>query len=206
MTATILRLIALALAALLYCVSARASTTEDAIAVTPKLVCTVGHAISSSFNARQCDAISDALARTSEPKNLLAMMVIESEMDWEAQAWYVLDGRVVVDVGLLGIHCVVGRKGLCTNWPVKGVRPIDGLQVLGRNIEAGARVLAKKRQVGGVRGLDHYAGDLDGHTGYSANVAALVAAFGGVKVQVKSKRVRELARKIAKACAQEPRS
>jgi hypothetical protein len=198
-------LLLLAWAALFFAVPpARAETTTERAKVTPALVATVSRALSRPMDARQCQVVSDTLATTAEPRNLLAIMVLESGMDREAQAWYVLGGRVVVDVGLMQVRCIL-RHGRCTNWPVRGLTVVQ-LQDVGTNISAAERLLAKKRRLGGARALDWYAGDKDGSSGYSANVAALVAAFGGVEVQVKSSRVRELVRKIAEAVRREKRS
>jgi hypothetical protein len=187
----------LPLAALLLASPAHATTTERA--VSPALVCTVSRAISRQLDESQCRAVSDALIVTAEPRTLLAIAVIESGLKIGAESWYTRGGRVVGDFGLLGVHCVLSRKGRCENWPVRGVQPVDTLTTIMRNIEAGAKVLAKKRKTCRRRALDCYRGDATGRLGRTADVAAILAAFGGVEVQARSKRVREIAKRIAAA-------
>lgn len=197
-----IRLLLLAWAALFFCVPA----ARAELSVTPELICAVAQSVARSWDERQCQWVSEDLNATAEPRNLLAIAVLESTLDFRSQSWYVRDGRPVVDVGLLAVHCIVGRKGTCTNWPVKGVAPIDSLQVFPANIKAGAAVLAKKRKTCGDRALDCYVGDATGKSGRTADVAAIVAAFGGVEVQAKGKRVRELVRRIAAAVRRERKS
>ena len=123
----------------------------DQRTVTPDLVTRVQDAIrwrEPAWNARQAEEAARQLNRDPRPRELLAIAVLESALDLDAQAWYVLHGRVVVDVGLMGVHCVVGRKGTCTNWPVRGLRPTDELRTFEANIGAARRILAKKRRHG----------------------------------------------------------
>jgi len=193
-----LQLLALAWAALLYVVPARADDVE----VTPALVCTVAHALRQPWQADRCQAVAAALATTREPATMLAIAVLETGM--RPTKRHLRNGPKVVDVGLLGVACRL-RRGHCTNWPVRGMTVAE-LQDTRTNIEAGARVLAKKRRINHARALDFYAGDLDGSSGYTANVGAIVAAFSGVELRVESQRVRELARKIASAVRRERKS
>jgi hypothetical protein len=175
-------------------------TTTERSAV--DLVCTVAHALKQPWPVDRCQAVAAALATTREPKTMLAVAVLESDM--RPTKRHLRNGPKVADVGLLGVACRL-RHGRCTNWPVRGLT-VAALQDPRTNIMAAARVLAKKRARCGARALDCYAGDPDGSSGRTGDVRALVAAFAGVELQVKKARVRELVRKIAAAVRRGARS
>jgi hypothetical protein len=83
------------------------------------------------------------------PSLLLAVMVNESDMDEQAARPTVKNGSLYAkDSGLMGIRCVLDKKGTCTNGYVRGMawkKLMDPFT----NIELGARELARWK-TGGV--------------------------------------------------------
>lgn len=127
----------------------------------------------------------------------MAMSLAESDFRVRAQR---VDGRAL-DEGLMGVRCVVGRRGRCTNWPVRGLTPKQLLEPR-RNIMAGTQILADLHH-GDMAG---YNGDHSGTDRYPRKIAAIAAALGGVEVRVRGRRLRELVRKIAAAVVREHKS
>jgi soluble lytic murein transglycosylase-like protein len=176
-----------------------------AAATSPEVVCAVQHAVrwrEAAWTERECRDrardFADAGRRWGfSPTQLAAMSLAES--DFRVRAWRV-DGSAL-DEGLMGVRCVVGRLGRCTNWPVRGLTPRQLLEPR-RNIMAGTQILADLHH-GDVAG---YNGDHSGTDRYPRKVAAIAAALGGVEVRVRGRRLRELVRKIAAAVTREKKS
>jgi hypothetical protein len=85
------------------------------------------------------------------PSLLLAVMVNESDMDEHAAPITLKNGSIYAkDSGLMGIRCVLDKKGMCTNGYVRGLswkKVMDPLT----NIELGARELSRWRTGGVVK-------------------------------------------------------
>jgi len=181
------------------CGPARASEVR----VTPELVCAVQDAIrwrDGQWSAERCARLSQAFAATPEPRVTLAVAVLESDLRPGAVAW---SSKNVADVGLCAVRCVLDAAGICSNGPARG-KTLTELQDPETNIRVAAMILKQKRhRFGRHRYLASYNGNPDGSNGYAENVKALVAAFAGAEVRVRSKRVRELARKIAASLRRE---
>jgi hypothetical protein len=152
-------------------------------AVTSATLCRVQHAIRwqvPAWTEAQCDRVAGALNVTSAPTTFAAIAIIESDLRPRAIAWH---GPRVADVGLLGIRCILGERGRCTNGAATGYTP-EQLQDAETNI-AVANVLWTAN---GGRLSRWNAGSRD----HAANVGAISAALAGVRVPTKSKRVRKL--------------
>jgi hypothetical protein len=182
---------------------AHGQTTERATEVTPALVCTVAHALRQPWQADRCQAVAAALETTREPATMLAIAVLESDMRPHAVAWH---GRRLADIGLMGIRCRLGARRTCENGPAKG-KTLAQLKDPVVSVMVAEEVMRWKRaRVGHRRAVAAYAGDADGSSGRTADVGAIVAAFSGRELWVKSQRARELARKIAAAVRMGKRS
>jgi hypothetical protein len=198
---TYLRLLLLAWAAFLMFVGPARAETKEKAAV--DLVCVVAHALKQPWSADRCQAVAAALATTREPKTMLAVAVLESDMRPHAVAWH---GRHLVDVGLMGIRCRLGARRTCQNGPARGLTPAQLANPVTSVMVAEDIMQWKRARVGKRRALAAYAGDADGRSGRVGDVRALVAAFAGVELPVKKARVRELVRRIAAAVRRERRS
>jgi soluble lytic murein transglycosylase-like protein len=97
------------------------------------------------------------------PALILAVMINESDLNEQAVATHFRDGTLYAkDSGLMGIRCVVGKDGRCTNGNVRGLSWKMVMDPV-KNIELGARELAHYRDGGGVtrvtvRSLDRRSG------------------------------------------------
>lgn len=195
MTRALLRILALALAALFFAVPARAET------VTAAKVCNVQSALRWSrpaWTERRCREVAAALSVLPEPATMLAVLANESNMRADAIR---RGGADVYDIGLAGIRCRV-ENGRCTNGPARGytvgqlMDPVVNVIV--------AHVLAT---VKGARWLQRWNGD----PGYAERIHVLAAAIRGEEVEVRGKgpkwkRIRELVRRIVAARANERKS
>ncbi len=160
---------------------------RDGPSISPALLCRVQSAIrhkSPAWPAEKCERVAAALNVTTAPRTLLAIAINESDLRERAIAWH---GPRVADIGLLGIRCLVGYDGRCTNGPARGYTVAE-LQSVEQNI-AVANVL-----------LTNLAGDVQGWNrrsrGYAKRIRALVAALDGRRVEVRSARTREQVRRI----------
>jgi hypothetical protein len=121
------------------------------------------------------------------PALLLAVMIQESDLDENAARLSHGKTGPARDSGLMGIRCVLGRGGRCTNALVRGLTWRQVMQPH-TNIELGARYLAHYRAAGGCRHRDHaYWAHYNHGTRYIAHgrarlyprhVAALYTALG----------------------------
>jgi len=178
------------------CLCSPARAEIKASAVTAELVCNVQDAIrwrEPAWTSSRCDRIAAALNATPAPAVLLAVAINESDLRPRAIARH--GDRS--DVGLLGIRCVHGKGHRCTNGPAAGLT-IRSLMEPTTNIRVGAAVLASKASVEDWNGA--------GRDGYATRIAAIVAALGGARVEVKNRRVRKLVEQIAAAVNNERRS
>ena len=178
---------------------------SDAVLVSTEVVCAVQHAVrwrEAEWTKMECRDrardFADAGRRWGfSPTQLVAMSLAESDFRVGAQR---VDGGAL-DEGLMGVRCVVGRRGRCTNWPVRGLTPRQLLEPR-RNIMAGAQILAELHH-GDEAG---YNGDHSGTDRYPRKVAAIAASLGGVEVRVRGRRLRELVRKVVAAVVREHES
>ncbi len=84
------------------------------------------------------------------PTLLLAVMINESDLNEKAVNTTMRGGVVYAkDSGLMGIRCILDSRGRCSNGPVKGLAWTAVMDPL-KNIELGARELARYRDGGGV--------------------------------------------------------
>ena len=167
--------------------------------VTPELVCTVAHALKQPWSADRCQAVAAALETTHDPTSMLAVAVLESDMRPHVVAWH---GRRLADIGLMGIRCRLGARGTCEtceNGPARGLTLRQLADPVTSIVVAEDIMRWKRARVGHRRAYAAYAGDATGRSGRTADVRAIVAAFGGVEVASKKERVRGLVRKIARA-------
>jgi hypothetical protein len=82
------------------------------------------------------------------PALLLAVMINESDLDEKAARVSHPDGGIAKDSGLMGIRCVLGPRGRCTNSFVRGM-PWRTVMDPVANVELGALYLAHYRDGGG---------------------------------------------------------
>jgi hypothetical protein len=115
-----------------------------------------------------CEKIAHAVVDSSErfhisPALLVAVMINESDMNEKAFRT-TMKGRNVYakDGGLMGIRCVVDKRGRCMNGNVRGRSFADVMDPV-TNIALGARELAHWRDGGGVTSVTIRTRDRDGH-------------------------------------------
>jgi hypothetical protein len=116
-----------------------------------------------------CQALADGVltsARRHElaPALLLAVMMNESDLDEKAARVSHPDGGLAKDSGLMGIRCVIGPRGRCTNGFVKGMAWRAVMDPL-TNVELGAVYLAHYRDGGGRSTIQVRTRDADGTIG-----------------------------------------
>jgi hypothetical protein len=206
-TSTALRILALAWASLFVVVPSRAGQGST---ITPELICLVKDAIrwrDPTWRTSTCTTVAKAISSASEPTVTLAIAILESDLrEKETSAVVRYAGARAVDVGLMGVRCILqGAGNRCTSGPARGLT-VHELQDPATNIAIGSAILDEKRRIYGSGYLSAYNGDRDGSNGYAGNVAAIVAALGGVRIEAKGKRVRKLVEQIASAVNNERRS
>lgn len=164
-----------------------ASSSAHAADVTPELVCQVKSAFGRrTWSYESCSKVARALRGSSEPDVLFAVCINESTLRAHDVAWTREGDKA--DAGLCGVRCQVGANGRCTNGLVRKMKLVD-LFDPAVNVSVAARILATKSSLG------RYAGETRDR-GYASRVLAIAAALGGTRVEVKSKRVREIVRRI----------
>jgi hypothetical protein len=121
-----------------------------------------------AWTPSQCGRIADAVATSAKrhelsPSLLLAVMVNESDMNEKAARVYTRNGKVYAkDGGLMGIRCMLDEHERCTNGHVRGVAWKDLMNPV-KNIELGARELARWRDGGAVMTKTVVKLDASGH-------------------------------------------
>ena len=165
-------------------------------------LCAVNHALRGKWSPKMCERVADALNETPDPVMFAAMAVNESDL----REGVVAEPKPgVLDIGLLGVRCILDKRDRCMNAPVIG-RHWTELANPEKNIHAAAVVLAMHKG-----SLRRYNGGTT-ERGYGARIMALVAAFSGELRIPKGAhgrqwaRIRELARRIVEAIGKERRS
>jgi hypothetical protein len=108
-----------------------------------------------SWSPSYCQMIAQGILSSSAkydipPVLLLAVMINESDLNENAVNTTMKDGAVYAkDSGLMGIRCILDAQGKCTNGPVRGMTWKALMDPL-KNIEVGARELARWRDGGGI--------------------------------------------------------
>ena len=174
------------------------SSGGDVAAISSSLLCAVQSGIrfrEPAWTPARCEAVAGALNKTAQPVTMLAVCIDESDL--RPGVTSETKGNVV-DVGLCGVRCVLGKHDRCTNGPARGLT-VEQLKEPTRNIEVAARILANKPS------LRAYNGGTREH-GYAARISAIVAALGGIQVRVKSKRMTKLTADIVRAVNREKKS
>jgi hypothetical protein len=121
-----------------------------------------------AWTPSQCRRIANAVANSAKkhdlsPSLLLAVMVNESDMNEKAAHVYTRGGKVYAkDGGLMAIRCMPDARERCTNGNVRGVPWRDIMDPV-KNIELGARELARWRDGGGVTEKTIVKLDAQGH-------------------------------------------
>ena len=125
----------------------------------------------SAWTPAYCGRIAGAILSSAEkhqvaPGLILAVMLLESELDVNAELESHRDGRLfAIDTGLMAMRCRLddkGRRGKCTNATVKGI-PWWDLRQPEVNIERGAHQLAMWRADEGRERLTVKVKGPDGH-------------------------------------------
>jgi len=121
-----------------------------------------------AWTPSQCGRIADAVATSAKRHDLsasllLAVMANESDMNEKAARVYTRNGKVYAkDGGLMGIRCMLDEHDRCTNGHVRGVAWKDLMDPV-KNIELGARELARWRDGGAVMTKTIVKLDASGH-------------------------------------------
>lgn len=192
--------------------------------VSPELVASVQHAMRpkrAHWSPAMATRVANAMNTAERPSEMLALAVLESDMDANGIAWH---GVEKADVGLMAVRCVLhpgssvtargyrprsagaltARRetavpaGRCQVGPARGLT-VRQLQNPVRNIRVAARLLELKRKAFGEEYLRGYHGSSNPNDPYGAWVKAVMMAFGGCAVKVERARVRGLIRKIVQA-------
>jgi hypothetical protein len=102
-----------------------------------------------------CERIADAVLASAHrhdvpPLLILAVMINESDMNEKAFRSTMKGGTLYAkDGGLMGIRCIVDKRGRCTNGNVRGLAWTEVMAPV-KNIDIGARELGHWRHGGGV--------------------------------------------------------
>ena len=129
--------------------------SEDCLANT---ICAVKDRVrwrASAWKPEFCQKIAHAVLESAEsyqvpPALILAVMINESDMNESTFRTTVRNGTIYAkDGGLMGIRCIVDKRGRCTNGHVRGMAWKEVMRPT-TNIALGARELAHYRDGGGV--------------------------------------------------------
>lgn len=110
----------------------------------------------SAWKPAFCERIANAVLESSKrhdvpPSLILAVMINESDMNEKALRTTMKGNKLYAkDGGLMGIRCVVDKKGRCVNGLVRGKKWVDVMDPV-QNIDIGARQLGHWRHGGGVK-------------------------------------------------------
>jgi hypothetical protein len=120
-----------------------------------------------AWDANFCRDIAHSFVEAADefelnPALLLAIAINESDLDEKAESPTVRGDSVYAkDGGLMGIRCILDKKGSCTNGHVKG-RTWSSIMSPQENIEIGARELAHYRDGGGIERVEKRVRGRDG--------------------------------------------
>lgn len=224
-TPTLLRILAVAVAALLTAVSPRASPAE----VDPQVLCSTHHAIRQPvawWSSQECQTFAEAFNRTVEPDRLSANCFMESDgkqkslyvvlkpgehlrsrkhpgykrsgaRTWISPAGIAIRPGDTVDAGLCGLRCVVGDDGRCKSGVTSG-RTIEELLDPVTNIDLAGRLWKIKLDRCGARAPSCWKGLVDDHGKRASEIAAVLSAQRG-RAPKDARIARGLAAKIAHA-------
>jgi hypothetical protein len=166
--------------------------------VTPSLICDLQHHVSpgkSVWTKKDCQRVCMALLSTKRLRKSLAIMILESQMDEEAEA---VVSATVHDVGLMQVRCRLGDDGLCENEPVKG-KELEELFSPVENILVAAVLMDSKEKAFGKDWLSKYGGCRKPTCSYPRKVAAMEVALSGKMPRLRSHdRRKSLYAKVAK--------
>jgi len=142
--------------------------TEDCLAST---ICAVKDRVrwrASAWKPAFCQKIAHAVLESSQryqvpPALILAIMINESDMNEATFRTTVRNGAIYAkDGGLMGIRCIVDKKGHCGNGLVRGMAWKEVMDPT-TNIALGARELAHYRDGAGVTSVTVRTRDPKGH-------------------------------------------
>lgn len=148
--------------------------------VSASLVCQVQEAIRhqrQSWDRGKCKQVAAAMNQTLHPRMTLAIAILESRLRPDA----FVDVRPgVADVGLMGVRCVLGEEGQCSNGPAKGIT-IDELKDAVTNVQVAGEIMKQKQAALGKRWLCGYGGTAGKRSRcpYSRTVTSMDAALAG---------------------------
>ena len=117
----------------------------------------------SQFCERVANAVLESSQRYDVPSSLiLAVMINESDMNEKSFRTTMKNGSLYAkDGGLMGIRCVVDKRGHCVNGNVRGLLWTDVMDPV-KNIDIGARELGHWAHGGGVTNVTVRTRDTDG--------------------------------------------
>lgn len=143
----------------------RAATTTESVGEEPPsksclatTICEVKDRVrwrTAAWTPQFCEQIATAVLESSRRHDvpaalILAVMINESDMNEKAFRSTIRGGTLYAkDGGLMGIRCVVDKRGRCTNGNVRGL-PWSAVMDPVKNIDIGARELGYWRRGGGV--------------------------------------------------------
>lgn len=174
------------------------------VVMTGELVCGVKDALGPrqpsrirrhQWSSRRCERVAAALREATDPVELFAVCINESDLRERAVAWVSPEKG---DAGLCGVRCVLGDDGRCTNGFVKGMS-LESLYDPVTNVLVAAEILAAKGST------SRYAGETVDR-GYSFRVGVIAAALSGVLKKVRGRRLRDHVERIVMAVRGVPRS
>jgi hypothetical protein len=186
--------------------------------VTPDLICKVQHAIrfrEKAWSQDLCQKIASAFNKEGKfpgVKNLsvVGAAIAANESDFREKVSSISFKRTillkkkkipkevtVVDVGLMGIRCLKGSDGRCTNGLARGLTLTQLLDPV-KNIEIGMKILKAKYKAHGKNWLTRYNGG-NGEYGYSGRIHAILLAFEGKQGKVSKGRMTKMTGQIIEA-------
>ena len=180
--------------------------------VTAALVCGTHQALQEGrgnrWHIEKCERVAYAFNATPWPMRVFSITIIESDLNDKAVSKPVrvmtpAGPRKAVDVGLLGIRCILSKGGLlCENLEVTDAEGhkhrvlLVDLFVPEINIALGTRIIREKVRACGVQWANCYNGNPSGSKNYGGQITAVSAALGGFRVKGGTARIREITRRI----------
>lgn len=144
--------------------------------ITPDFVCKLQNSLNkgSTWNKSTCEIVSEKINTSSTPYSILAIQILESRMQEDAEN-KVSPG--ISDVGLMQLRCRYDVNRICTNSVVKGYT-VDELKDLQLNLELAFKLIDEKKRIFGRRWLAGYNGSLH-NAHYELKVKSTIRALKG---------------------------